>query len=366
MRKHASGHAIPSAIRIESVSAGQTPLNDALNEAVRASGEPTTQGSALGGQIEVRVEIDAPPEVGAVRLDLFGGKTFRTVEATFTRSMDDEIMRGGLTRVEGEQRIRGVIVFSIPTASYSVGNNGAATVRHLNGCKKLRASLIGDSCQAETQVTLRNANGWHLQATNDGESRVVVTASAINFTAFPSFARLTVNAQIGGAPMTISSNAPAWGTGPVIRTVLPRQLGASWREWRLEARDANGNSFMNLALTREYAGNNYSAVPMWQYSAAVFFPSVNVARPRRLSVRQAPGSALLALARLMFGPRKVERVFRPILVDAREDQFAALRDGRIWEARMALVRGWWNIATAAGLLSWLSLASRAIRWMLGH
>lgn len=288
-----AGAAAAATIQIDAITVGCHPLNAALPGAAGCGLLVPVQTNNVGGQIDVAVIVNRPPNSGVtgVALDVLGtapgGVAFATVEATYTQTLSGDFIAttDGLAAQATTQTNR--IVFSVQTAAYVLTGN-VAKVTHVNGQKKLRARLVGgaQTGQAETQLSFRNANGWHVfaAASNPGNTNVSlatgtnanttcgttgavacnirtnstttglnwnggtglsVTASAINFTNFPVFAQAGVGTGIAfgsacdlsglglrsssTANTTLASNTSplAAGTGPVITGTLPYTNGAA-------------------------------------------------------------------------------------------------------------------------------------------
>jgi hypothetical protein len=59
-----------------------------------------------------------------------------------------------------------------------------------------------------------------------------------------------------------------------------------------------------------------------------------------------PGCSLRGLAELIFSPKTCQEVFEPICRDLFDEYCEALKQGKIWKARVALVRNYWAFWSA--------------------
>ncbi|HWM90810.1 MAG TPA: hypothetical protein VN493_08595 [Thermoanaerobaculia bacterium] len=70
-------------------------------------------------------------------------------------------------------------------------------------------------------------------------------------------------------------------------------------------------------------------------------------RPARASRISSPhGWGLRRFAELCFSKKTFTQVLEPALSDMQKEHFEALRAGRPWQARMAIVRGYWSFWSA--------------------
>jgi hypothetical protein len=79
-------------------------------------------------------------------------------------------------------------------------------------------------------------------------------------------------------------------------------------------------------------------------------------RSQRLS--SPPGWKLLRFAELCFSKKTFTHVLEPALSDMQKEHLEALAGGRPWQARMALVRGYWSYWSAVIAQLPISLARR--------
>ncbi|MEM9388354.1 MAG: hypothetical protein AAGA68_25105 [Pseudomonadota bacterium] len=80
---------------------------------------------------------------------------------------------------------------------------------------------------------------------------------------------------------------------------------------------------------------------------------------RRVAI--PPGHRALSLLETFLGKRNVERIFRDIICDMREEYLDALGRRKVWEARLSITRGYFSLASALGLWS----AGKALRSLIG-
>jgi hypothetical protein len=73
---------------------------------------------------------------------------------------------------------------------------------------------------------------------------------------------------------------------------------------------------------------------------------------------QPPGWNLRRFAELCFSKKTFTQVLEPALSDMQKEHFDALAAGRPWQARMALVRGYWSFWSAVAAQLPISFARR--------
>lgn len=67
----------------------------------------------------------------------------------------------------------------------------------------------------------------------------------------------------------------------------------------------------------------------------------------RQRLSSPPGWGLRRFAEAFFSKKTFTQVLEPTLSDMQKEHFDALAAGRLWQARMALVRGYWSFWSAA-------------------
>lgn len=321
----AGGGAGTATVQIDAITVGCHPLNAALPGAGPCGLLVPVQTNNVGGQADVAVVVNRPTNSGitGVKLDVLGGANFATVENTYSQTLSGDFIAQSDLGAQ-QTTLNNRVVFSVQTAAYTIGTGNAITVKHPNGLKKLRVTLLGGSAtaQAETQLSFRNANGWHVQVTTNlltgnnanstcgataasacpvrvnstttglawnGGTPLAITASSINFTAFGTFAAPGVGTGVAfgsvcdqsGLGVRASSAANTTiATGNVVNGTLPYANGAAAAAGTLNAYsiapagacgaageipfavavDANGVNFINFALGGNFAGNVYNNV----------------------------------------------------------------------------------------------------------
>jgi len=71
-----------------------------------------------------------------------------------------------------------------------------------------------------------------------------------------------------------------------------------------------------------------------------------------------PGWSLRRFAEFCFSKKTYTQVLEPPLSDMQKEHFEALAAGRLWKARMVLVRGYWSFWSAVGAQLPISFARR--------
>lgn len=78
-------------------------------------------------------------------------------------------------------------------------------------------------------------------------------------------------------------------------------------------------------------------------------------------LQKPPGSTLLCIVDFLYSPATVERIFKQLVADWRDEYFAAVRAKRGWKACWINICYGWCFLKAMGLSKAFSLLSRVIR-----
>jgi len=151
----------PATVEINAVTVGCDAISAAIVGLANCGLNNPVATNNVFGQVDVAVNVNRPAgsTVTGVVLEVLPA-TGTTPEATYTQTLaaDAAPAAEGLAAQVANNRV----VFSVQTAAYNM-NTGAVT--HVNGQKRIRVRLTGGntgSALAETQLTFRNANGFHI------------------------------------------------------------------------------------------------------------------------------------------------------------------------------------------------------------
>jgi hypothetical protein len=164
----------PATVQIAAITVTCQPLTQS-NPAFAACGlQQAVSTSNVFGQMDVAVDIQRPAGTASgitgVRLEILNSAT-GTVEDSYTQSLSGDFLASDENAIGFQTGQSNRVTFEVQTAKYDLsGAGGTAKVFHPNGPKRVRVTLIGGSgatATAETPLTFRNANGFHMGFTTN-------------------------------------------------------------------------------------------------------------------------------------------------------------------------------------------------------
>lgn len=77
---------------------------------------------------------------------------------------------------------------------------------------------------------------------------------------------------------------------------------------------------------------------------------------------RSPGTRIMRLIRFFYGKKSISRIFDPIHADFIEEYFEALEAGEKSKSRWIRVRYYWAFLSASGLLSFVGVAKKVVKF----
>jgi hypothetical protein len=316
----------PATVEIDAITVGCDAISNALSPVACGLNTPVATNNVFG-EFQVQANVNRPQgsAVTGVRLEVINAAT-GIVEATSTQTLSQDVSGAeGLAAQVAANRV----TFSVQSAAYTKTAT-AATVRHVNGQKRIRVSLIGGgaTASADRDLTFRNANGFHIESTTDLSSTALnangvnvrqtsaggfswVGGTGLTMTIFPvSYTGVAANTAtiaatfgqgcdlalgnrtvattvVGGVSTgTLAyTNGGAAAAGNLNGYEFNPACGGNGEVPSANAVDANGNPFINIVL-----GGNFGATNTLNNQAGAVEPGLTTVPALRVDNRGPQGA----------------------------------------------------------------------------